>query len=66
MAVELATTPERYTAVKAKLAAQRITAPLFDTLSFTRNIEAAFEAMYARYKIGAAPDDIVVGSIDNN
>ena len=47
-------------ALKAKLAANRRTTPLFDTQRFTRHIEAAYMAMHERHREGLAPADIVV------
>ncbi len=46
LAFALATQPERMAAVKAKLEANRLTTPLFNTEAFTRDIEAAYDAMY--------------------
>lgn len=60
MAIELATHPDQLAALKAKLATNRLTAPLFDTPRFTRHIEAAYTAMYERHRAGLAPDHIVV------
>ena len=60
MAVDLATDPSRLAALKARLAANRPTAPLFDTKRFTRHIEAAYTAMYRRHQAGLAPDHIDV------
>ncbi len=48
LALELATRPARLAEVKARLAASRLTTPLFDTENFARDIEAAFDAMQAR------------------
>lgn len=45
LALELARDPGRLKALRAKLAANRATAPLFDTARFTRNLEAAYAAM---------------------
>ena len=45
-------------ALKAKLAASRLTTPLFDPPSFTRHIEAAYTAMVERYQAGQPPDHI--------
>jgi predicted O-linked N-acetylglucosamine transferase (SPINDLY family) len=42
MAVALAQNPARLKALKSKLAANRATAPLFDTQRFARNIEAIY------------------------
>ncbi|MGY3495920.1 putative O-linked N-acetylglucosamine transferase (SPINDLY family) [Bradyrhizobium sp. USDA 4502] len=60
MAVDLATHPSRLAALRSRLAANRPTAPLFDTKRFTRHIEAAYTAMYERHRAGIAPDHIVV------
>jgi predicted O-linked N-acetylglucosamine transferase (SPINDLY family) len=45
LALKLAADPARITALKAKLAANRPTAPLFDSQHFAREIEAAYERM---------------------
>jgi predicted O-linked N-acetylglucosamine transferase (SPINDLY family) len=48
------------TAIKRKLAENRVTTPLFDTKLFTKHIEAAFLRMYERYQAGLPPDHIYV------
>jgi predicted O-linked N-acetylglucosamine transferase (SPINDLY family) len=48
MAVDLATNPDKLRAIKAKLDANRLTTPLFDTARFARHLEAAFTKMHAR------------------
>jgi protein O-GlcNAc transferase len=58
MAVDLATHPEKLTAIKHKLAENRLTTPLFDTKLFTKHIEAAYTMMYERNQAGLAPDYI--------
>lgn len=60
LAIELATDPKKLAAIKCKLARNRLTTPLFDTHLFTRHIERAYEAIYARYKTGLPPDHIYV------
>ncbi|GAB1716696.1 MAG: hypothetical protein NTAFB05_17380 [Nitrobacter sp.] len=60
LAIDLATNPDRLAAIKDKLARNRLTTPLFDTELFTRHIEAAYRAMYDRYRAGLPPDHIVV------
>jgi len=45
MALDLARNPEKLKTVRDKLAANRATAPLFDTARFTRNLEAAYVTM---------------------
>ena len=60
MAIDLASQPEKLTALKHKLAAHRLTTPLFDIRLYTAHIEAAFTAMYQRHRAGLAPDHIVI------
>ena len=48
MAVALARDPEKLAALKTKLAANRATAPLFDTPRFARDIEAIYEKLARR------------------
>jgi predicted O-linked N-acetylglucosamine transferase (SPINDLY family) len=47
-------------AIRAKIVAQRSTAPLFDTGRFTRHLERAFEMMAERARRGLPPDHIDV------
>jgi protein O-GlcNAc transferase len=61
MAIELAAAPEKLAAIKRKLAANRLTTPLFDTRLFTEDIEAAYVAMFDRHRAGLAPDHIEIG-----
>ncbi len=58
MAVDLASNPDRLAAVKAKLANNRLTTPLFDTELFTRDLERVFAAMCERRRLGLPPEDI--------
>lgn len=48
MAVALARDPEKLAALRAKLAANRASAPLFDTPRFARDIEAVYEKLARR------------------
>jgi predicted O-linked N-acetylglucosamine transferase (SPINDLY family) len=41
--------------VRAKLAAQRMTSPLFDTARFVRNLERAYRTMWEMHEAGDAP-----------
>jgi protein O-GlcNAc transferase len=59
-AVELASNPEKLASVKARLAQNQLTKPLFDTQLFTRHIENAYEAMYDRHQQGLPFDHIYV------
>jgi protein O-GlcNAc transferase len=58
LAVELAHDPERLRDLRERLDRNRLTAPLFDTARFTRNLEAAYTAMLQRYHAGVPPDHI--------
>jgi predicted O-linked N-acetylglucosamine transferase (SPINDLY family) len=58
MAVELATSPERLQKITDTLSANRLICPLFDTRLFTRNIEAAYCAIYERYQQDLPPHPI--------
>jgi predicted O-linked N-acetylglucosamine transferase (SPINDLY family) len=58
LAVELAADPAKLAAIKAKLARNRLTSPLFDAERFTRDLEAAFEAMCERRRLDLPPEDI--------
>jgi protein O-GlcNAc transferase len=59
-ALQLAREPEALSAIKAKLARNRDSFPLFDTVRFTRNIETTFTAMWERHQRGEAPQSFVV------
>ena len=63
LALALATTPERLAAIRQKLAVNRLSAPLFDTPRFARNIEAAFDRMWSIYADGEAPQSFAVQPI---
>lgn len=58
LALELATDRDRLAAIRAKLAAQRLTSPLFDSQRFTRHIEDAYLRAFQRHVDGLAPDHI--------
>ena len=62
LAVELATQPERLASIKTKLAANRLTTPLFDSQGFTSHLEAAYRQMYARFQAGLPPEHIDVSA----
>jgi protein O-GlcNAc transferase len=54
-AVALARDPARLAALREKLTANRRTCALFDSVSFARHLESAFETMQARKREGRAP-----------
>jgi predicted O-linked N-acetylglucosamine transferase (SPINDLY family) len=60
LAIDLATHPTRLGEIRRKLAANRLTTPLFDSQLFTRHIEAAYTTMYERYWADLPPDHIFV------
>jgi predicted O-linked N-acetylglucosamine transferase (SPINDLY family) len=60
LAIELATDPAKLARIREKLAGNRLTKSLFNTPLFTRRIEAAYTAMYERYRSGLPPDHIYV------
>jgi predicted O-linked N-acetylglucosamine transferase (SPINDLY family) len=62
MAIDLAMHPEKLAAVRSKLAENRLTTPLFNTMLFTKHIEAAYTVMYERHQAGLPPDHIVISN----
>jgi protein O-GlcNAc transferase len=60
MALDLAREPGRLAALKQKLAANRLTTPLFDSARFTRDLEAAFTTMWTRHQSGEPPQGFKV------
>jgi predicted O-linked N-acetylglucosamine transferase (SPINDLY family) len=66
LAIALAVDPARLGQVRAKLLANRPTAPLFDTPRFARHIEAAYAQMHERHLAGLPPDHIVVAGTRND
>lgn len=59
-AIELAAHPDKLTAIKRKLADNRLTTPLFDIRLFIRHIEAAYTGMYDHHQSGLAPKHFYV------
>jgi predicted O-linked N-acetylglucosamine transferase (SPINDLY family) len=64
LALKLARNPDLLAAIKDKLARNRETFPLFDTVRFTRHIEAAYTSMWDRYQRGEPPEGFSVDSSD--
>ena len=60
LALKLAGDPAALAAVKARLAQNRDTYPLFDTLKFTRRLESAYTTMWQRASRGKAPESFAV------
>lgn len=59
-AVSLAANPQHLARIKQRLAVNRLKTPLFDTKAFTRHLEAAYTAMYERFRAKLPPQDIYV------
>jgi predicted O-linked N-acetylglucosamine transferase (SPINDLY family) len=55
LALEIARDPARLAALKAKLAANRLTTPLFDAARFCRHVERAYETMMEIAHAGGEP-----------
>ena len=64
MALTIARNPDLLASLKAKLAQNRNTYPLFDTGRFARNIEAAFHTMWQRQRRGLKPASFAVTPSD--
>lgn len=58
LAVALARDPVRLSAIRQKLADNRLVKPTFNTALFTRNIECALHAMVERWRAGLSPAHI--------
>ena len=63
LALQLATTPSLLAAIRARLADNRATCPLFDTDRFRRHIESAYTAMWERHLSGLPPASFAVEAI---
>jgi predicted O-linked N-acetylglucosamine transferase (SPINDLY family) len=60
LAIELGKNPHKLKDLRAKLARNKSTWPLFDTARFRRNIEAGYATMWERYRRGEPPAGFVV------
>ena len=58
--MDLATHPEKLTALKVKLSENRLTTPLFDTKLYTKHFESALIEAYERYQSDLLPAHIQV------
>jgi len=59
-AIELATNPEMFQAIKAKLRKNLSSSLLLDTKLFSKNLESAYQKIYHRYQDGLGPDHIYI------
>jgi len=60
LALELAADRKKLLSLKQKLAANRLTQPLFDAARFTQHIELAYVSMWKRHQAGLPADHIYV------
>jgi protein O-GlcNAc transferase len=60
LALDLAHDPDRLAMLRATLARNRTTSPLFDTQGFCRHIETAYTRMWERYRHGEKPQSFEV------
>ncbi|MDB2600353.1 tetratricopeptide repeat protein [Amylibacter sp.] len=58
--LELATTPIKLAGIKEKLAANRLTQPLFNTDLYTKHLENGYQQAYENYFKGNLPQTIIV------
>ncbi|WAP71175.1 O-linked N-acetylglucosamine transferase family protein [Jiella pelagia] len=61
LALSLARDPGRLGALRHKLVSTRASAPLFDSLAYTRDLEAAYRAVHQRWLDGEAPAVVRIG-----
>jgi predicted O-linked N-acetylglucosamine transferase (SPINDLY family) len=59
-AIGLAKNTQKLSGIKLKLANNRLSAPLFDTPLFAKNIESAYITMMERYQADMRPDHILI------
>ena len=64
LALKLVREPLLLASIKAQLARNRSTYPLFNTARFTRHIEAAYTTMWQRQQNDASPQAFAVERID--
>ncbi|MEX0809819.1 MAG: tetratricopeptide repeat protein [Dongiaceae bacterium] len=62
-AIELAREPAALDALREKLRVARHGAPFFDTGRFVRNLERAYETMWARHRSGALPATLTIEDV---
>jgi predicted O-linked N-acetylglucosamine transferase (SPINDLY family) len=60
LALALANNPAHLAAIKKRLIKGRTSFPLFDTVRYTRNLEAAYRHMWLRSNDGLPPEPFAV------
>jgi predicted O-linked N-acetylglucosamine transferase (SPINDLY family) len=59
-AIYLALNPDKLSLIKNKLVSNKVTFPLFDTSSYTRHLEKAFQAIYSNFLSGSPPKNFEI------
>ena len=62
-AIALGNDGARLAGLRARVQAQRLVSPLFDTRLFTTHLEAAYTEIHRRHQTGLSPEDIDVGEL---
>ena len=65
LAIELALNSEKLGSIKNKLAQNLPSSALFDSQTFTNNLELAYDKMHQKSLSGINPDHIVVRDLKN-
>jgi predicted O-linked N-acetylglucosamine transferase (SPINDLY family) len=65
LALSLARDVSALARIKAKLEENRNTHPLFDTARFTRNLEAAYQAIWSRTQHGEQPVSLTIAPMES-
>ena len=60
LAIALAREPERLAEMRARLAAGRSSAALFDTPRLARSLETLYRRMYHRHHLGLLPEHLLL------
>ena len=63
LALHLANDRAALAQIRTRLAANRLTTPLFDSRRFVRHLEAGYEAIWRRCRAGLPPDHIDIAAI---
>jgi predicted O-linked N-acetylglucosamine transferase (SPINDLY family) len=60
LAVNLARAPERLAELRARLKDRRLVGPPFETVRFARDLERAFQMMWAAHEAGHVPRMLLI------
>ena len=59
--LELANNPKKLKHIRKKLENNKFKMPLFDTKTYTKNLESAYTKIYERYHEDKSPKNILIG-----